>query len=108
MGKFKDFLMSEKISAKQAMDLIKNIKEITIKNGEAGFSKLKNKKYKNPKDVQKVITHVPPDVGYDKLDVLIKLKDGQEIKGFRFDYSKNNRSFETALINYMKYSLTDK
>lgn len=105
MGRFKTFL--EKLSDKQAKDLIKDIKEISIQFAEGKASRLKGKKYKNPKAIEKDLNKFDaPDSGYDKVQILIKFNDGQELKGFRYDIEQGGTAFTERLTSYLKKFVT--
>jgi hypothetical protein len=98
-----------KSSKEFARKLIDDIKSIKVLFGEAGFGKLKGKKFKSAKDTEKAFEKIDrEDVGgYDKVDVLIETKDGGQIKGYTYYHSNNDAPFVDQLEKYIMARLTE-
>ena len=66
-----EYNLNEKISEKQAKEIIKDIKEIKVRFAEGGADKniIRNKTFKNIKAFEKVMnTLIPPNEGYYKIE----------------------------------------
>lgn len=110
----KEFVASELI--KVAKDLVgsehkamnpnqfyRELDFIKIGFAEAGLSRLRGKKFNNPRAAEKAVNMFdPPDVGYDKVEVFLHMKDGTVLKGFRYDHSEKDPSFTEQLNWYVR------
>ena len=103
-------VLDESLSKSQVNTLIKDIKEISIiyAEGRIEYSKkATSKKFKNIDEAEKFFNSVPyPDMGYDKHDMLITFKNGNQIKGFIYDHGKKDPSFSKQLNWYFENNIS--
>lgn len=70
---------------------------------ESRLSRLDGKKFRSPKMIERAVESFPrPDAGYDKVFFHIHLKDGQVLKGFRYDHGERDSRFRDQLNYYIK------
>jgi hypothetical protein len=70
---------------------------------EGSLGRLKNKKLRHPKMIERAVESFDrPDAGYDKVFFHIHMKDGQVLKGFRYDHGLKDPRFRDQLAAYIK------
>jgi len=83
------------VDPKMILDELKYI-QIAWAEGDTktGIPTLEGKKFTNVRDVERALNRFEkPDLGYNKVGILIVLKDGTELKHFRYDHGKRDPSF---------------
>jgi hypothetical protein len=90
------------VTWKEFLDEVDYFK-VAMAEGKIGNSKIKNKKLRHPKMIERDMEFFDrPDAGHDKVFFHIHMKDGQVLKGFRYDHGRRDPLFRDQLAYYIK------
>jgi len=98
----KNYSQNKRQLKKKSQNVFDNIDSIEIKRVEGKFNDdFTIKEFKTPEEVSNYLYHQDkPEMGYNKFDVLIHLKNGEDIK-MRYDHGKQDPDFISQLLFFL-------
>jgi hypothetical protein len=95
------------VSPDVVLDEMKSIEVAWAEGHDSGIPSLKGKKFSSVRALERELNRfTPPDIGYDKVGIVINLKDGSKLTGFRYDHGEKDPALTRQLEWYLKNRVT--